>query len=151
MPFRKFFRFLPALVCMVTIFWLSSIPSETIMRGAAPLLKQAPKLVSPPIGKTQVQISWLKVGHFVGYAALGAALLYGFGSAARQPGLRALAIATAYAISDELHQAFVPGRGAGWEDVVLDVSAAGVAILILLIARQVIKKRGLPGSTHGQP
>ena len=33
-------------------------------------------------------------------------------------------VAAAYAVSDEIHQAFVPGRKANWYDVAIDVSAA---------------------------
>lgn len=125
---------------MAAIFWLSGTPGETLARGASPLIARAPRIVTHPIGKKPTKLSWLKAGHFAGYAALGAALLYGFHGAARRPGLWATATAALYAASDEIHQVFVPGRHAGWEDVALDITAAGLAILLLALARVAIKK-----------
>lgn len=126
---------------MTAIFWLSGIPGDTLTRDTDPLIRQAPKIIAQPIGKKPKEISWMKVGHFVGYAALGAALLYGFERTTRQPGTRAMATAALYAVSDEIHQAFVPNRSAGWQDVALDASAAGLAILLLVLAQRLKKKR----------
>jgi VanZ family protein len=43
--------------------------------------------------------------------------------------LSALAIAAAYAVGDEVHQMFVPGRTADIYDVAADVAGASVALL----------------------
>jgi VanZ family protein len=140
MSFQRFSRFLPALFCMTIIFWLSATPGETLMHNAGPLIDQVPQTIPPAVGKEPISINWLKVGHFIGYAALGATLMYGFATTVRQPGTLSLVVAVLYATTDEIHQAFVPGRSAGWQDVLLDVTAAGLAILFLvLIQRQ--KKR----------
>jgi VanZ family protein len=69
-----------------------------------------------------------KLAHVVEYAILGALLLRAF--ALRVP---ALAAGIAYAISDEIHQAFVPGRYASALDVAID--AAGVVVGVLLYER----------------
>jgi len=67
-----------------------------------------------------------KVGHFLLYATLGAALGYG---RVRSPGPAPhwvlLAAGFLYAISDEFHQSFVPGRTASLLDLAAD--AAGLA------------------------
>ncbi len=44
----------------------------------------------------------------------------------------ALLICFVYAISDEIHQTFVPGRGAQISDVVLDSLGAGTGIIVYL-------------------
>jgi VanZ family protein len=44
--------------------------------------------------------------------------------------LGAWALACVYALSDEWHQTFVPGRTAAWDDLVADALGAGVAILL---------------------
>lgn len=66
-----------------------------------------------------------KVGHFLLYAALGAALAYG---RVRSPGPAPhwilLTVGLLYAISDEFHQSFVPGRIASLPDLAAD--AAGL-------------------------
>jgi VanZ family protein len=61
-----------------------------------------------------------KIAHAAEYAVLGALLLRATGKA----GL-AFALATIYAVSDEVHQAFVPGRLGSVLDVAVD--AVGVA------------------------
>jgi VanZ family protein len=54
-----------------------------------------------------------------------------------QPSKQALTFAAlssiCYAITDEFHQSFVPGRGASPIDVLIDSSGVGVAILLLII------------------
>ena len=61
-----------------------------------------------------------KIAHAAEYAVLGALLLRALG----RPGL-AFALGVLYAVSDELHQTFVPGRAGSPLDVAID--AAGVA------------------------
>jgi len=53
----------------------------------------------------------------------------------------ALLIAVLYAGSDELHQAFVPGRHAGFDDFSADL--AGIALMAVLLA--VLRRSPLPG------
>jgi VanZ family protein len=54
-----------------------------------------------------------------------------------QPSKRALTFAAlssiVYSMTDEFHQAFVPGRGASPIDVLIDSSGVGVAIFLLII------------------
>jgi VanZ family protein len=66
-----------------------------------------------------------KLAHMAEYAVLGALLLRATGRA----GL-AIALGTLYAASDEIHQAFVPGRSGRPLDVAID--AVGVACGVLL-------------------
>ena len=74
-----------------------------------------------------------KAGHSIGYAILGALVLRAL-ARARWKGvtwkmaLLAVAIATLYGISDEFHQAFVPGRSPDLFDVLADVSGAAAAV-----------------------
>jgi VanZ family protein len=69
-----------------------------------------------------------KLAHLVEYGILGALLLRAL--ALRVP---AIAAGIAYAISDEIHQAFVPGRYASALDVAID--SAGVVLGVLLYER----------------
>lgn len=68
-----------------------------------------------------------KGGHFTGYAVLAA--LYARGLAAGRPATRrdwgvAVLLAALYALTDEFHQRFVPGRGATLTDVGIDTMGA---------------------------
>jgi VanZ family protein len=66
-----------------------------------------------------------KLAHAAEYAVLGALLQ----RALNRPAL-AFALGTLYALSDEIHQSFVPGRQGSPLDVALD--AAGVAVGVAL-------------------
>jgi VanZ family protein len=71
-----------------------------------------------------------KVAHAAEYAVLGALLLRAIGRE-----LPAAAIGIAYAVTDEIHQAFVPGRQGAVADVLID--AAGVLIGVYVLGRAV--------------
>ncbi len=45
-----------------------------------------------------------------------------------------------YAISDEYHQSFVPGRSAQWQDVLIDLTGVIVGSIIVLICISIYKK-----------
>ena len=64
----------------------------------------------------------------LGYALLALAILRGIGE--NRPHRRWLAwvITVAYALTDEFHQSFVPGRGARLIDVGIDALGAAIAL-----------------------
>ena len=97
--------FLPALLWMALIFFLSA----------------QPKLPGPPDPLLDLLLK--KTAHLLAYAVL--ALLW------RRAGMRptvAWLLAALYGVSDELHQAFVPGRHARVLDVGIDALGAGLAV-----------------------
>jgi hypothetical protein len=75
-----------------------------------------------------------KSAHFIIYALLGASFYNLIKNNLRfTPAFRgfiALALTSTYAIIDEVHQTFVPGRSGQISDVVLDSAAALVGIII---------------------
>ena len=44
-----------------------------------------------------------------------------------------------YAISDEYHQSFIPGRSAQWQDVLIDTTGVFVGVIIILICISIYK------------
>lgn len=75
-----------------------------------------------------------KGAHFIEYAVLGALLFRAFAQA--QLGRRyalvlAVLMAWAYALSDELHQMYVPGRQADWLDILFDWGGALVGAAVV--------------------
>ena len=92
-----------------------------------------------------------KTGHFTGYGLVSLCFFHGFRttlSAAR--GLRALwhrsaafALGCTFLVAsaDEIHQAFLPGRGSSPLDVLLDTCGATVALLLVLVLILRIHKR----------
>ncbi|MCB2295496.1 VanZ family protein [Clostridium algoriphilum] len=83
-----------------------------------------------------------KAGHFTEYFIL-YVLLYRAISKEREGDIKvyigALLIVFLYASSDEFHQAFVPGRGPAFRDVLIDTCAGTTAFLIIYI-RATLKK-----------
>jgi VanZ family protein len=119
---RSLLRWLPALTIMVVIFALSS---------------QSGLRISDDPG---VDRPARTLAHLLSYGALGAALLFATSGGSR-PSLRtvllAFALAVAYGLSDEVHQAFVPDRTGQFRDLVVDAigAALGVAGATLVLRR----------------
>lgn len=108
-------RWLPPLIWMGLIFAMSAQPSP------------------PQLPEPLLDLLLKKAGHMVGYAVL--AWLYlralrGCGSTFNRAYLFSLALSVAYAVTDELHQAFVPGRHASAVDVCIDGLGATLALAL---------------------
>lgn len=69
-----------------------------------------------------------KVSHFAAYSVLGAALAYGGASTGTGP-LPLVLAGSLYGASDELHQAFVPGRSPDARDWLADTAGALLGVL----------------------
>jgi len=105
---KKLLPWLPAILIMATIFGFSSIPST-----AMPIFGTWDTLVK-------------KGGHVIGYGLLAVSYWYGLGFK-KQHWLMAFLLAVVYALSDELHQSFVPGRHPSLVDALV-IDAGGAAI-----------------------
>ncbi len=103
---------LAALGWMALIFWLSAQPTL------------------PDLGPDLTDIQDI-VGHFVAYFGLAFWLIRALRRtpAVRHPRLWTFLLALAYALSDELHQSFVPNRHADPFDVLVDLTGV-VAFLV---------------------
>lgn len=76
-----------------------------------------------------------KCAHVLVYFILGALTYRGFSMGQRRfsgrAAWRALVFSALYAASDEYHQRFIPGRGPSPRDVMLDTSAAVLALVVI--------------------
>jgi VanZ family protein len=77
------------------------------------------------------ELALRKLGHVSGYFALTAAWWWALVGVVRRPLPAAVAIALAYACTDEYHQTFVEGRFGTAEDVAVD--SIGIALACLAI------------------
>jgi VanZ family protein len=131
MPVMTFFHFLhpfwkrwgPALVVMAVIFVFSSIPSQEI----------------PDFGSLDFTVK--KLGHVAGYALLGAAYLHALGDQKSSAAWLALSLAILFAITDEFHQYFVPGRNASPIDVLIDGAGAWIGIQVWMLRSKMLMKK----------
>jgi VanZ family protein len=106
---RVLSAWLPVIAWAGLIFTLSSIPDLGTGLGGWDLVLR-------------------KLAHATEFAILGVLLLRAIGRV--RP---AFGLAAAFAVTDEIHQAFVPGRQASPLDVVIDVT--GIAIGLALATR----------------
>lgn len=112
---------------MAAIFGFSSIPGQDI----------------PGFGTLDVIVK--KGGHMLGYALLATSFWHGL-RWKNKLWWAALLLSVAYALSDEYHQAFVPGRHSSLADVAIDAVGSSVALIICLWVRKRysrgLRKRG---------
>ena len=77
-------------------------------------------------------LSW--IAHFAEYAVLASLLWLALRSSpklARHATAIAFALAALYALSDEVHQSFVPGRSPDVRDWLVDLAGAALAVWLL--------------------
>lgn len=89
------------------------------------------------------------IWHGLIYGLLGACLLRALAAArweavTGRTALLAIALATLYGVTDEVHQWFVPGRTAAWSDLAADAVGAAVACGVLLAWRSRVVRRRAP-------
>ncbi len=116
------------------------------------------KETTPPLEYQQIkektEFSIRKLAHFSEYFLLGCFLCIFFQTfplKAWIPLLLSLAVAVPYAALDEWHQSFVPGRGPGMRDVLIDSAGSLCGAIFAMIAYRfvlhLIRKRTV--STDG--
>jgi VanZ family protein len=122
MKYQKYIlRWLPAFIVMGVIFGLSSIPSREM----------------PDFGFWDLIVK--KGAHLLGYGILAATYRYGLGFSKGRWSL-ALLFAVVYAITDEYHQSFVPGRHPSWLDALV-IDGSGAAIGLFILSKVLHKKK----------
>jgi VanZ family protein len=74
------------------------------------------------------ELVFKKGGHLLGYALLAAALCRATRPRGWRGALAVLGLVLLYALGDELHQSFVPGRSASLVDVGIDMLGGGIGV-----------------------
>jgi VanZ family protein len=118
-------RFLPVLVCMGTIYFISDQPTL------------------PTIPSVPGQIMSV-IGHFTVYFVLAVVLWWALGIfplSSRRRYAVAFTIAVLYGVSDEWHQSFVPGRNPDVLDIVTDAIGAATGLLVIHLAQRSARLR----------
>ena len=131
---------LPVLLWMLVIFIMSTDAGSAAhtSRFIDPFLRWlVPGISLGGIARAHFLIR--KMGHLTEYAILGILLWRAWTRTMSDAGQQwqwktaifALALAAAYAASDEFHQSFVPSRGASVQDVAIDSCGAFLGLMVL--------------------
>ncbi|CAM5184950.1 VanZ family protein OS=Ureibacillus acetophenoni OX=614649 GN=SAMN05877842_104148 PE=4 SV=1 [Ureibacillus acetophenoni] len=134
---------------MFVIFYLSHQPageSNQLSKGITKIVAQNIEMVS---GKEEINLRSFNniirdYAHFSLYFILGVILvsaLKKFGLNIKNTLLFSILICVIYAISDELHQIFVPGRGAQLSDVMIDSSGAILGVFITFCINWIVRSK----------
>lgn len=111
----RWFRFIPAILWMSLIFYLSGQPTTGVTGssyfGFIPIYWQ--------------RFFILKFFHLVEYSTLFLLLHLAFGSAPKS-----ILIGYLYACTDEFHQSFTPGRGPKFSDTLIDLTGLTIGYFI---------------------
>lgn len=150
---QKVIWWLAVLLVMAAIFVLSAQSSQESQALSGKTIRMVAAWLLPDFQmwtegqQAQLVQEWQniarKAAHFTIYAVLGALC----SGALRQHNLPpraqislALVVAFLYAVSDEIHQMFVSGRGPLATDVLIDVGGAAVGITTLLLIYRLLGK-----------
>ena len=100
------------------------------------------------VAESQVVVAQLvirKLAHMTEYAVLCGLICWAWGKRSICPKVRLglLALVTTFAVTDELHQCYVPGRAGCVEDVLIDSCGAAMAVVGLGFVLRAIEKRGV--------
>ena len=145
---------LPALILCVLIFLFSSQTAAESSGTSSRLITWLLTLKDPhfaelPQKQQRAQIQQLqfitrKGAHFSIYTLLGICLVLPLNRYTGKLGHAALAawlFCVAYAVTDELHQYFIPGRSCELRDLLIDSSGALLGVLISCAAAALWKRR----------
>ena len=132
---------------MAVIFGFSSQNGQSSGGFSERLILSAAKLIGfdsvPSAALDVLQTVVRKGAHFSSYAVLALLSFPAVASYGAKKNLRytiSLGICFLYAISDELHQAFIPGRNGNPIDVLIDTAGAAFGLLIIIVFLKLTKK-----------
>ena len=141
--YARIISWIIVIVIAIVIFALSDRTSDMLdnQSGIFSFIKQW--LADGAIALFGHPVDISPVGHFVEYLLLGAALLNAlqFNVPLKKALIGAIVIASAYGVTDEFHQWFVPTRSTDPTDWLVDTVAAAIgAVIVFLIWNRVRKK-----------
>jgi VanZ family protein len=134
---------------MALIFYMSSQPaaeSRELSRGVTVWIAEIIERLAPKadIDFRSLHGALRKQAHFWAYLVLGPLVL----NALRQSGVKgrravvlAMTVSVVYAITDEIHQLFVPGRSGEVFDVVIDTAGAATGMAVYGLLGWISRKR----------
>ena len=141
---QKLLPWILVILWMALIFFLShqpAIESSELSSGITKRVYDIIKMIAPDISLDLGSFNHIirKLAHFTVYLILGILVANGLiytRTSRINTILLALLICILYAISDEIHQIFIPGRSGQVSDVLIDSSGGLAGIFLLNIFRR---------------
>ncbi|HLS36244.1 MAG TPA: VanZ family protein [Bacillota bacterium] len=138
-----------ALFWMGVIFYLSHQPGEASSELSSGIVKFVVEVLSFAIPKGLIEIKTLhlfvrKFAHFFAYFLLGVFILHAVlidRSMTFRTALFVYLFTILYAISDEVHQLFIPGRSGEVRDVIIDSFGSATGISLYSFGRKVWQRK----------
>jgi len=136
---KRFIRLIPAALIMLLIFLHSAMPADMSSAESGFLVDILTKVFHLTISVETLTFIIRKAAHFTEYLLLGLSLRWGMESSF----LHVWLIGVVYAVTDEIHQLFVPGRSCEFRDICIDAAGvlAGVLLMRAIERRQIRKTR----------
>lgn len=129
---KKVIAWFPAVIWMGVIFYLSHQPAQTsseLSSGITDLVVHFLAIFFPlEFDVESIHFYIRKSAHFTAYLLLGMFVLFALRQMRWKRLVIAVCICVLYAMSDEFHQLFVPGRSGEIRDVFIDSIGACVGI-----------------------
>ncbi|MBP1971410.1 VanZ family protein [Virgibacillus natechei] len=153
MPFKKTISWAAVGLWMGLLFYFSHQPatqSNELSTGITNTIITTVESMAPNLNLDLSNLNHFvrKNAHFFAYLVLGILVM----NALRRSGMRgyrcmitALLIGVLYAISDEVHQLFIPGRSGEVRDVLIDTAGTAVGIGVYWLVARVGRCLSLPG------
>lgn len=145
MTYKHILRFLPMIVWMAVIFYLSAQPAEQSSELSTGimhvLLEFTEKTLVIDDGFFHHIIR--KSAHLIAYLLLGILTMFALEHRIKQNMIQiliALLIGVLYAMSDEVHQLFVAGRSGEIADVGIDALGVLIGVLIYILLHNLFHK-----------
>lgn len=137
---KRKFACIPAIFIMIAIFYFSAQHAEQSTQSSDYVVNQFYEwnAVFEKVSFHTLTFIVRKLAHTLEYAILGISIAYyvkQFQLSRKKILLYSIMFSCLYAISDELHQYFVPGRSCELRDVLIDTNGAflGISCYLLLL------------------
>ena len=145
---RARLRFLPAILWLAVIFFLSSQTGEQTAALSLAIARWLARLF-PGVSLTSLHLALRKAAHIGVYFVEGALLfpaLYGQKGRAGRALALTIALCALIAVVDEAHKLAIPGRHCSWPEAALNFLGAlpGVALALAIVKRKEKRERRHP-------
>lgn len=136
-----------AAACMAMIFWFSHQSGSDSQSLSDGILAKILDFVGVLIPSTVIR----KAAHAAEFALLAVLLFHAlYRTCGRGRPVFAWGMTVLYAVTDELHQLFIPGRACRFFDVCVDAAGALAGVLFCLLLLSLLRKHSV-GQSKKQP